>query len=48
MTQVATILTRADVTPSHQYPLGSVLSLERRLAFLHGVQQSGGWLIEDD
>ena len=36
------------VTPSHQYPLGSVLSLERRLAFLHGVQQSGGWLIEDD
>lgn len=36
------------VTPSHQYPLGSVLSLERRLALLAGVQAGGGWLIEDD
>ena len=36
------------VTPSHQYPLGSVLSLERRLALLDGVQAAGGWLIEDD
>ena len=36
------------VTPSHQYPLGSVLSLERRLDFLNRVGSSGGWLIEDD
>lgn len=36
------------VTPSHQYPLGSVLSLERRLALLAGVEAGGGWLIEDD
>lgn len=36
------------VTPSHQYPLGSVLSLERRLDFVLRVQAGGGWLIEDD
>ena len=34
------------VTPSHQYPLGSVLSLERRLDLLNRI--GGGWLIEDD
>ena len=36
------------VTPSHQYPLGSVLSLERRLHLLNLVEANGGWLIEDD
>mgnify|MGYP002146905786 CR=1 FL=1 len=36
------------VTPSHQYPLGSVLSLERRLHLLNLIEASGGWLIEDD
>jgi GntR family transcriptional regulator/MocR family aminotransferase len=35
------------LTPSHQYPLGSVLSLERRLAFLNRLTP-GSWLIEDD
>lgn len=35
------------LTPSHQYPLGSVLSLERRLAFLNQLAPSS-WLIEDD
>ena len=34
------------VTPSHQYPLGSVLSLERRLDLLNRI--GDGWLIEDD
>jgi GntR family transcriptional regulator/MocR family aminotransferase len=34
------------VTPSHQYPLGSVLSLERRLDFLNRI--GNGWIIEDD
>lgn len=36
------------VTPSHQYPLGSVLSLERRLDFLNRIGSGSGWLIEDD
>lgn len=36
------------LTPSHQYPLGSVLSLERRLAFLNRLQPGESWLIEDD
>jgi GntR family transcriptional regulator/MocR family aminotransferase len=36
------------LTPSHQYPLGSVLSLERRLAFLSHLKPGENWLIEDD
>ncbi|KAB2921768.1 MAG: PLP-dependent aminotransferase family protein [Dechloromonas sp.] len=36
------------LTPSHQYPLGSVLSLERRLAFLKHLKAGENWLIEDD
>jgi GntR family transcriptional regulator/MocR family aminotransferase len=36
------------VTPSIQYPMGTVLSLERRLALLHWAQKHGAWLIEDD
>lgn len=36
------------LTPSHQYPLGSVLSLERRLAFLNHLKPGENWLIEDD
>lgn len=36
------------LTPSHQYPLGSVLSLERRLAFLKHLKPGENWLIEDD
>ena len=35
-------------TPSHQYPLGSVLSLPRRLALIAQAQTSGALLIEDD
>ncbi len=35
------------LTPSHQYPLGAVLSLERRLEFL-GRLAGSGWIIEDD
>lgn len=34
------------LTPAHQYPLGSVLSLERRLEFLRRI--GDGWIIEDD
>jgi GntR family transcriptional regulator/MocR family aminotransferase len=36
------------VTPAHQYPLGSVLSLERRLALLAQARAAGAWIIEDD
>lgn len=35
-------------TPSHQYPLGSVLSLERRLALIEGARRHGAWILEDD
>ncbi len=38
----------AFVTPSHQQPLGSVMSLERRFALLHAAEQAGAWIIEDD
>lgn len=36
------------VTPSHQYPTGVTLSLERRLALIDWAQQNQGWIIEDD
>lgn len=36
------------LTPSHQYPLGSVLSLSRRLDFLQKSASTAAWLIEDD
>ncbi|MDO9004815.1 MAG: PLP-dependent aminotransferase family protein [Aquabacterium sp.] len=35
-------------TPSHQYPLGSVLSLARRLALIKQAQATGAWILEDD
>lgn len=36
------------LTPSHQYPLGAVLGLERRLEFLQRMTAMQGWIIEDD
>ena len=36
------------ITPSHQYPLGSVMSLERRLMLLQAASACGAWIIEDD
>jgi len=36
------------VTPSHQYPLGAVMSLRRRLALLDWARRAGAWVIEDD
>ncbi len=38
----------AYVTPSHQYPTGTTLSLERRLALLEWADRSGAFVIEDD
>jgi GntR family transcriptional regulator/MocR family aminotransferase len=36
------------VTPSHQYPLGCVMSLERRQRLLALAKQTGSWIVEDD
>gem|GEM_PF-5107297 len=53
---IRTDLLRADrsgapcvyVTPSHQYPTGATLSLERRLDLIHWAQEHQKWIIEDD
>jgi GntR family transcriptional regulator/MocR family aminotransferase len=36
------------VTPAHQYPMGSVLSLERRQSLLTWAQRVGAYILEDD
>lgn len=36
------------VTPSHQYPIGGMLTLERRIALLQYADRVGAWIIEDD
>lgn len=36
------------VTPSHQFPLGMPMTLERRLALLDWAQRNGALIIEDD
>lgn len=36
------------VTPSHQYPLGSVMSLRRRQRLLSMAAKAGSWIVEDD
>ena len=38
----------AFVTPSHQQPLGTVLSLERRFALLQAVEDAQAFIVEDD
>jgi len=38
----------AFVTPSHQQPLGSTMSLARRLALLAAADKADAWVIEDD
>ncbi|MCO5121595.1 MAG: PLP-dependent aminotransferase family protein [Burkholderiaceae bacterium] len=38
----------AYITPSHQYPLGSTLSLARRQALLEWSHACGAYLVEDD
>lgn len=38
----------AYVTPSHQYPLGVVMSLPRRLALLEWARSANAWVLEDD
>ena len=36
------------VTPSHQYPMGSVMGLARRRKLLEYAKQHGCWIVEDD
>lgn len=53
---IRTQLLRADrsgancvyVTPSHQYPTGATLPLERRLELINWAAEQGKWIIEDD
>ncbi len=36
------------VTPSHQFPMGSTMSLRRRLDLLRVAEDAKAWIIEDD
>lgn len=35
-------------TPSHQFPMGSVLSLQRRLQLIERARNANAWIMEDD
>lgn len=36
------------VTPSHQFPTGTCMSLARRLALLKTAREANAWIVEDD
>jgi GntR family transcriptional regulator/MocR family aminotransferase len=36
------------VTPANQFPLGTVMSAERRVALLSWARRAGAWIIEDE
>jgi GntR family transcriptional regulator / MocR family aminotransferase len=36
------------VTPAHQFPLGPMMTVSRRLALLEWAADSGAWIFEDD
>ncbi|MCY8235551.1 PLP-dependent aminotransferase family protein [Priestia endophytica] len=36
------------VTPSHQFPLGMVMPISRRLELIEWAKETGGYIIEDD
>jgi GntR family transcriptional regulator / MocR family aminotransferase len=38
----------AYVTPSHQYPLGTIMTAQRRLQLLEWARRAGAWILEDD
>ncbi len=46
--QLGTDIRAVYVTPSHQYPLGATLFLQRRLALVRWAELTRGWIIEDD
>lgn len=35
-------------TPSHQFPMGGILSIQRRIALVEFARKSGAYLLEDD
>jgi GntR family transcriptional regulator/MocR family aminotransferase len=45
---IAPMARMAVVTPSHQYPLGAVMSLSRRLELLEWARENDAWILEDD
>lgn len=36
------------LTPSHQFPLGGAMPVNRRMEFLNWAERTGGWIVEDD
>ena len=38
----------AVITPSHQFPLGHTMSLDRRLALISWASTTRAWIVEDD
>jgi GntR family transcriptional regulator/MocR family aminotransferase len=36
------------ITPAHQFPMGPMMPLNRRLALLKWARRSGSWIFEDD
>src|SRR5262249_20629795 len=36
------------LTPSHQFPTGAIMSVQRRLQLLRWAAQRGAWVVEDD
>ncbi len=38
----------ACVTPSHQFPSGATMPVDRRLALIDWASRVGGWIVEDD
>jgi GntR family transcriptional regulator / MocR family aminotransferase len=38
----------AVVAPAHQFPIGTMLGLQRRLELLSWAERRGGWIAEDD
>ena len=48
LTKIRGVLRFVHVTPSHQFPSGAILSVQRRLALLSWAGQSGTYILEDD
>ncbi|MEX5318608.1 PLP-dependent aminotransferase family protein [Pseudomonas shirazica] len=48
ITRLAPHARAAFLTPSHQFPTGVTLSLDRRLAVIEWARQQRAWIIEDD
>ena len=46
--QLAPTARMAFVTPSHQHPLGVVMTVARRLALLDWARRADAWILEDD